>query len=191
MSMIYRLKGTVIASSDEAIAIDINGIAYEVLTSRPENYGIGAEATLFTYEVITEDDHYLVGFATKIEKDAFLSLISVKGIGPKTALNALKATTPDALFKAIESNNTSYLKKLPGIGPKAAAQIILDLKGRLTETDSKGNPKQYEQVREALKSFSGYKIKEIDEVLASINEPGASNEEILRIALKKLGKGVK
>ncbi len=191
MSMIYRLKGTVIASSDEAIAIDINGVAYEVLTSRPENYEIGIEAILFTYEVITEDDHYLVGFATKIEKDAFLSLISVKGIGPKTALNALKATTPDALFKAIESNNTSYLKKLPGIGPKAAAQIILDLKGRLTETDSKGNPKQYEQVREALKSFSGYKIKEIDEVLASINEPGASNEEILRIALKKLGKGVK
>jgi Holliday junction DNA helicase RuvA len=116
------------------------------------------------------------------------SLIDVKGIGPKTALNALKETTPDELFAAIKANNTTYLKKLPGIGPKAAAQIILDLKGQLAATDEKGNPKQYEEVEAALKNL-GFKSRDIENVLATINEPDASNEEILRLALRKLSKG--
>ena len=90
-------------------------------------------------------------------------------------------------MKAIAANNTTFLKKLPGIGPKAAAQIILDLKGRLADMGggSKANPNQYDEVREGLKSL-GFKVKAIDEALASINEPGLSNEEVLRQALKKL-----
>jgi Holliday junction DNA helicase RuvA len=111
----------------------------------------------------------------------------VKGIGPKTALNALSATNADDLFKAIQANNTAYLKKLPGIGPKAAAQIILDLKGKLIESDAKGNPTQYDEVRQALKQM-GFKVKEVDDALSSINEPGASNQEILRLALRALSK---
>jgi Holliday junction DNA helicase RuvA len=101
----------------------------------------------------------------------------------------LKETTPDELFKAISANNTSYLKKLPGIGPKAAAQIILDLKGKLTETDEKGNPKQYDEVRQALISL-GFKSKTVDDALSKINEPGLSNQEILKLALRSLRKGV-
>lgn len=190
MSMICRIKGNVIGIDEESIAVDVHDIAYEILVSRPDDFSLNEEVTLFTHEVQTEDDHYLVGFSSKIEKESFLSLISVKGIGPKTALNALKATTPDALFKAIESNNTAYLKKLPGIGPKAAAQIILDLKGQLANTDAKSNPKQYDEVRAALKTL-GFRVKDIDDALASINEPNASNEEILRLALRKLGKGSK
>ncbi|MEE3401644.1 MAG: Holliday junction branch migration protein RuvA, partial [Candidatus Enteromonas sp.] len=80
-----------------------------------------------------------------------------------------------------------YLKKLPGIGPKAAAQIILDLKGKLIESDAKGNPTQYDEVRQALKQM-GFKVKEVDDALSSINEPGASNQEILRLALRALSK---
>ena len=110
-------------------------------------------------------------------------MIKVKGLGPKTVINALSATTPDEVINAIASNNVAFLKKLPGLGAKAAGQIILDLKGELT--GSKGNPKQYEEVYEALKSL-GFKGAAIDRVLATINEPGATNEEILRLALKKL-----
>lgn len=190
MGIFYQIKGKVIALSEDSLALDVNGIAFEILSSRPLDFSLNQEITLLIHEVISEDDHYLVGFSTKIEKDAFLSLISVKGIGPKTALNALKATTPDSLFKAIESNNTSYLKKLPGIGPKAAAQIILDLRGQLTSLDKKGNAKQYDEVKAALKTL-GFKSKDIDDVLSTINEPNATNEDILRLALRKLGKGSK
>jgi Holliday junction DNA helicase RuvA len=95
---------------------------------------------------------------------------------------------PDDLFKAIAATNTAFLKKLPVIGPKAAAQIILDLKGRLTETDAKGNPRQYEEVREGLKRL-GFRLKDIDAALADISEPGLSNDAILRLALRRLGKG--
>ena len=120
-----------------------------------------------------------------IEKDAFLSLINVKGIGPRIAVNALSATTPEMLYKAINSNNVAYLKRLPGIGAKAAAQIILDVKGQLTGT--KGDPDRYEDVKEALKQL-GFKNARIESVLADINEEDASMDEILAIALKKLRK---
>ncbi len=185
--MIYSLKGKIVDREKDKIAIDLGNIAFEAFVSRPDEFPLGEEVTLYTYEVLTQDDHYLAGFSTKLEKEAFSSLIQVKGIGPKTALNALSSTKPDELFAAIQSNNTAYLKKLPGIGPKAAAQIILDLKGKLVESDEKGNPKQYDEVRQGLKAL-GFKVKEIDDVLASINEPNADNATILRLALRKLGK---
>ncbi|MCH3908787.1 MAG: Holliday junction branch migration protein RuvA [Bacilli bacterium] len=187
--MYYSFKGIIKEIGKDSIALDVHDVTYLLLVSRPNEFHIGEEKEVFAYEVYTQDDHYLAGFSTKLEKEAFLSLIQVKGIGPKTALNALKETTPDELFKAISANNTSYLKKLPGIGPKAAAQIILDLKGKLTETDEKGNPKQYDEVRQALISL-GFKSKTVDDALSKINEPGLSNQEILKLALRSLRKGV-
>lgn len=185
--MIYSLKGTIIAKGENSVVIDVRDVGYECLVSRPEDFLFGEEMTVYTYEVYGENEHYLAGFSTILEKDAFVSLIAVKGIGPKTALNALSAATPDALFKAIQSSNTAYLKKLPGIGPKAANQIILDLKGHLAPDSRKVNPKQYDEVRAALKTL-GFKVKEIDEVLSSINEPDLDNEGLLRAALRKLRK---
>lgn len=187
--MIYSLKGIIEEVTKETVAIDLGDIAYEVFVSRPFEFAKGQESKLYTHEVLTQDDHYLVGFTTKIEKDAFLSLLSVKGIGPKTALTALSKTTPDELFAAIESSNTSYLKKLPSIGPKAASQIILDLKGKLA-IDEKGkpaNPELYDEVKAALKTL-GFKVKDIDAALASINEPNIDRDTLLRAALRKLKK---
>ena len=94
-------------------------------------------------------------------------------------------TSPEMLMKAISSNNITYLKRLPGIGAKAASQIILDLKGQLT--GEKGNPDQYEDVKQALKQL-GFKNSQIENVLVQINEENATNEQILAIALKKLRK---
>lgn len=188
--MIYSVTGKIVAKSDDTIAVDIGYIAYELFVARPAEYMIGDTKTVYTYEVLTQDDHYLVGFSSLLEKAAFSSLISVKGIGPKTAISALSETTPDALFQAISSNNTAYLKKLPGIGPKAAAQIILDLRGKLIDSagkKQKGNPEIYEEAKAALKSL-GFKSKDIDDVLASINEPGATAQEVLKLALKGLRK---
>lgn len=186
--MIYSLKGVVSDVSKDKIALDLGAIAYEVSVARSEDFALGEEIKIYTQEVMTQDEHYLVGFLDKREKEAFRSLLQVKGIGPKTALGALGATHPEELFAAIEANNTAFLKKLPGIGPKGAAQIILDLKGKLVKTDAKGHPEAYGEVASALKSL-GFKKAEIDLALSRISEPGLSNADILRLALKQLGKG--
>ena len=181
--MIYFLRGTVALINEDNIVIDVRDVGYQMLVSHIENYHIGDEVLVYTYNVVREDENYLIGFTDKEERDVFLSLIKVKGLGPKTVINALSATNPNDVINAIASNNVAFLKKLPGLGAKAAGQIILDLKGELT--GSKGNPKQYEEVYEALKTL-GFKGAAIDRVLATINEPGATNEDILRIALKRL-----
>lgn len=183
--MIYFLKGVVTEINGNNIIIDVRDIGYEALVSHPEDFGVGEVVTLYTYNVVREDESYLVGFKTLDEKAVFLSLIKVKGLGPRSVINALSSTSPQSVINAIASNNVAYLKKLPGIGAKAASQIILDLKGELTGT--KGNPKQYDDVYDALKEL-GFKGAAIDRVLATINEPGASTEDILRIALSKLRK---
>lgn len=183
--MIYSLKGEISYIGKDFLVIDVRDVGYQVFVPNVTKFHVGENLTLFTYQVTREDEQYLAGFLSLAEREVFVSLISVKGIGPRTALGALKDADPEELVRAISSNNVTYLKKLPGIGAKAAAQIILDLKGQLVE-GTKGNPEQYEEVRAYLKSLR-YKNKEIDDVLAKINVIGASNEEIILLALKELG----
>ena len=184
--MIYFLRGKVALIDKDTVVIDVRDVGYQVLVSHIDEFEVGQEVFVYTYNVVREDETYLVAFKTLEEKAVFLSLIKVKGLGPKTVIGALSATSPDQVIAAINSNNVAYLKKLPGIGAKAAAQIILDLKGELTG-GSKGDPGVYEDVYDALKAM-GFKGAAIDRVLATINEPGASSEDILRIALSKLRK---
>ena len=183
--MIYFLKGKIVLIENDSVIIDVNNVGYQVLVSHLDQYQVGEDVLMYTYNVVREDENYLIGFKDVEEKNVFLSLIKVKGLGPKTVIGALSATTPNDVINAISSNNVAFLKKLPGLGAKAAGQIILDLKGELT--GSKGNPKQYEEVYDALKSL-GFKGAAIDRVLATINEPNATTEEILRIALSRLKK---
>ena len=184
--MYFSFKGPISYIGDDYVVVEVNDIGYQVFVSHIQDYKLGEITKVYLYNVVREDEQYLAGFPSIREKEAFVSLISVKGIGPRTALNALSATTADELFNAIAANNVTFLKKLPGIGGKAAAQIILDLKGQLA-TGSEANPDQYDEVREALKSL-GFKVKLIDDTLAQISIPNATNEEILRAALKKLRK---
>ena len=184
--MIYFLRGKVALKDGDTLVIDVRDVGYQVLVSHIDDYEIGDEVLVYTYNVVREDEQYLVGFSSLDEKSVFLSLIKVKGLGPKSAIGALSSTTPQEVVNAIASNNVAFLKKLPGIGAKAAAQIILDLKGQLTG-GSKGDPTVYDEVYEALKGL-GFKGAAIDRVLATINEPDTSAEDILRIALNKLRK---
>ena len=183
--MIYSLRGKVLLIDGDTVVIDVRDVGYQVLVSHTDNYEVGQEVFLYTYNVVREDEQYLVGFSSLDEKQVFLSLIKVKGLGPRTVIGALSATTPNDVKNAIASNNVVYLKKLPGIGAKAASQIILDLKGELTGT--KGDPTVYDEVYEALKEL-GFKGAAIERVLATINERDAKPEDVLRIALAKLRK---
>ena len=184
--MIYFLRGKVSLIDGDTLVVDVRDVGYQVLVSHINDYEIGQEVLIYTYNVVREDEQYLVGFSSLEEKSVFLSLIKVKGLGPKSAIGALSSTTPNDVINAIASNNVAYLKKLPGIGAKAAAQIILDLKGQLTG-GSKGDPGVYEEVYEALKNL-GFKGAAIDRVLTTINEPDATSEQVLKIALNKLRK---
>ena len=183
--MIYSLRGKVLLIDGDTVVVDVRDVGYQVLVSRVDHYEVGQEVFLYTYNVVREDEQYLVGFSSLDEKQVFLSLIKVKGLGPRTVIGALSATTPNDVKNAIASNNVVYLKKLPGIGAKAASQIILDLKGELTGT--KGDPTVYDEVYEALKEL-GFKGAAIERVLATINEKDAKPEDVLRIALAKLRK---
>lgn len=183
--MYFSFKGIITHKEKDFVVIEVNDIGYQVYVPHPESFSLNEKTKIYLYNVVREDEQYLAGFSSLEEKEAFVSLISVKGIGPRTALNALSATSAKELFNAIAANNVTYLKKLPGIGGKAASQIILDLKGHLTTSEA--NPNQYDEVRTALKSL-GFKVKDIDTVLSTINIPDATNEDILREALKKLGK---
>ena len=185
--MIYFLRGKVLLKDKDTLVIDVRDVGYQVLVSHVDDYEIGQEVFVYTYNVVREDEQYLVAFNTLEEKSVFLSLIKVKGLGPKTVIGALSATTPEQVVAAISSNNVAFLKKLPGIGAKAAGQIILDLKGELTGDGKKGDPGEYDIVYDALKEL-GFKGAAIDRVLATINEPGASPEEVIKIALSKLRK---
>jgi Holliday junction DNA helicase RuvA len=183
--MIYSLKGRVLLTDGDTIAVDVHDVGYQVLVSHVNDYEVGQDVFLYTYNVVREDETYLVGFSSLEEKEVFLALIRVKGLGPKTVIGALSATTANDVKNAIASNNVVYLKKLPGIGAIDASQIILELKGELTGT--KGDPTVYDEVAEALKEL-GFKGAAIERVLATINEKDASPEEVLRLALAKLRK---
>ncbi len=183
--MIYSLRGKVLLIDGETVVVDVHDVGYQVLVSHANDYEVGQDVFLYTYNVVREDEQYLVGFSSLDEKEVFLALVRVKGLGPKTVIGALSACTPNDVKNAIASNNVVYLKKLPGIGAKAASQIILDLKGELTGT--KGDPTVYDEVAEALKEL-GFKGAAIERVLATINEKDATPEEVLRLALAKLRK---
>lgn len=190
--MYYSMHGEVTYINQNSIVIEINNIGYEVFVSQINNISLHQDLFVYLYEVIREDEHYLIGFLTLEEKEVFMSLISVKGIGPKTALGALSATTPSIFINAIENNDVKYLKKLPGIGQKAASQIVLDLKGHLVQTDVKTTKKTVDgpllEVHDALKTL-GFKASDIDKVINLLKDyQNKDTEYLLKEALRMLRK---
>ena len=150
---------------------------------------------VYTLHIVREDNELFVGFKSLKEKEVFIKLIDVKGIGPKTAVNALKGISIDSFLNMIATNDIKSLKKLPGIGPKAAAQIILDMKGSLSASLLQNNTdvtkkiklnKEQEDAKNVLKAL-GFKVKDIDEVLEKLPVVLTASEYINE-ALKRLGK---
>lgn len=186
--MISLLRGKIIEVGPQSISVDLGSIGFDVIVSKPETFGLGDPVELYVSEIQTQDDRYLVGFSTLEEKKAFLSLTSVKGIGAKTAMAALGSTTPDALFAAIQRGDAAYLKKLSAIGPKAASQIILDLRGKLVPIPEKvKKADRYPGVRSALKNLD-FRVKEIDDAITSLPDD-MTEEAALKAALRQLAKG--
>lgn len=161
--MIAFLNGKIILRGTDYIILDVNGVGYKVFVSRPESFKEGEQLCLYTYHHVREDDMSLYGFASIFENDFFLKLINVKGIGPKIAINIFAKTDYQKLISAIEEEDISFLKKLPGIGNKSASQIVLDLKGKLVKSDSDTLPPALMDAQLVLKNL-GYKQGEINQV---------------------------
>ena len=128
--MYSYIKGIIVDMARDHIVVDNQGIGYLIYVSNPYQFTKGKETLVYVYQQVKEDGILLFGFLSKEEKDLFLKLIMVKGIGCKTAICILASGDVNAIIQAIESKNIVYLKKIPGIGPKAAQQIILDLQGK-------------------------------------------------------------
>ena len=181
--MYSYIKGIITIIETNYIVLENNGIGYLIYVSNPYSYKINDNVTIYLYQQIKEDEHLLFGFKSKDEKDLFLKLISVKGLGPKMALPMLSSDSMNDIYVAIEEGNINYLKKFPKIGDKVARQIILDLKGKLqiSEKDSK---KDYTELTETLKSL-GYKPADIKKILPNIDD-SLSLEKQVKEALKLL-----
>ena len=159
--MYSYIIGKVVEIDSSSITVDNNGIGYLIYTPNPYAFKENEENKVYLYQQIKEDEHVLFGFKTLDEKELFLKLISVKGLGPKMALPILATGTIDAIFDAIENENVNYLKKFPKIGDKVARQMILDLKGKLTSINT-GIFAREDYSRELMDVLVGLGYKQID-----------------------------
>jgi holliday junction DNA helicase RuvA len=188
--MIYALTGIITKIQPDYLVIDVQGVSYFVYITKPEAFQLNQVNHVYIYHVIREGDQYLVGFSTLLEKRVFEQLISVKGIGPKTAIGALSGASSEQIIQGINDGNIAFLKSLPSIGPKAASQIILDLKGKITFDTPKSSVVEDGKilaVKDALKSL-GFKSQEIDRATKELSSDGQTLEQLIKLALKKLGK---
>lgn len=182
--MYSYIKGVVTCIESNYIVLENNGIGYMIYVANPYSYKIDKEYKVYVYQQIREDENTLYGFKSKEDKELFLKLISVKGLGCKMAIPMLESDI-NSIYDAIENGNVNYLKKFPKIGDKVARQIILDLKGKLA-TSSETNIKDYTELTDTLKSL-GYKPNDIKKILPNIDHTlslEAQVKEALKLLLK-------
>lgn len=184
--MYYYLHGIVTLHFDSSIVIECSSIGYDLLVAHVEDFPIGELQFVYVCYYSNENEQYLVGFKSLHEKELFLKLTSVKGLGPKTALNIFKVSTVDRIETAIKENDENYLISLPSIGRKTATQIILDLKGKLVSS-SILNEKNVSLAYDGLIQL-GFKDKEIKDALNKINNKNLTVEEYISLALKEMSK---
>ncbi|MEG0470419.1 Holliday junction branch migration protein RuvA [Amedibacillus sp. YH-ame10] len=189
--MIAFIKGIIHSYSNDSLIIENNGIGYRVYISNPTVVSLQSEVILYTYQHVREDAITLFGFTSMEEHDLFLQLISVKGVGPKTALSMLAVCPVKKMVEAIENNDVKLLKTLPGIGAKSASQIVLDLKGKLVEEVVEIEVKENAELLDALEALKalGYKNAEINSIKKELSKQSdLSSDQYIRSALSMLAK---
>ena len=193
--MIAFITGTVVSYTTDSVVLDHNGMGWQISYPHCDSIRLNQEIRIHTYMHISENDMALYGFESDEEKQLFLRLISVKGLGPKTAMNMLARAGSSSIISAIESGDVTALKKMPGIGAKSASQIVLDLKGKLvtneihtSQMQSESYPKEIADALEGLKNF-GYKGNDLTSAANVMKEkPGLNEVEYLRLGLQFLAR---
>lgn len=187
--MYSYIKGIIVDMAKDYIVVDNQGIGYLIYVSNPYQFTRGKETLVYVYQQVKEDGILLFGFLTKEEKELFLKLILVKGIGCKIAIGILATGDVDAIIQAIESKNIAYLKRIPGIGPKAAQQIVLDLQGKFNVKASETvlTSIDFDEAIEVLQAL-GYKKQEVDKVMNQLVHEDLDTNGYVKKALSLLVK---
>ena len=182
--MIVGIEGIIEKKEPTLAHINVNGLIYEVFISINTFHALNSDKVkLFTIQIIREDAHSLYGFADESEKQMFAQLIKINGVGPKVALAICSTYTPSSFFNIVQANDVASLKRVPGIGPKGASRILVELSNFVVDTQSEASTPSQAEAAMALESL-GFKKEQIIKVLAGIH--ASDTGEIVREALKKL-----
>jgi holliday junction DNA helicase RuvA len=188
--VIARLRGRPVARTPEGLVLDVNGVGYLVAATPSVLRAAdgAAETTVETYLHVREDTLQLYGFADAEERELFVQLLTVNGIGPKVALAVVSGSPPEELRRAIVLGDHARFQLIPGIGKKTAERIVLELKEKLgslpvaAESAAAGGSAPHLVAREALVEL-GYTLLEAEQALADV-DPDLEPEERVRIALR-------
>lgn len=191
--MIGAVSGKIDLLKRPFAIIDVNGVGYKVLVSENiySKLSKNEKIKLFTFTYVREDTLELFGFLEVEDLDLFESLLTVSGIGPKTALNIFSFGERKEIVEAIAKGDVSFFTAVPRLGTKNAQKIIIELKGKMGATadlDLSGKDfAEKQEVIQALKNF-GFTVAEAQKALRDIKTQGLKTEEKIKLALRNLSK---
>ncbi|MDP2684427.1 MAG: Holliday junction branch migration protein RuvA [bacterium] len=192
--MISFIKGTIQNTSKDSVVVETSsGVGYEIFLSKTIaiKYSIGKEVSFFTYLKVSESSMDLYGFENSEQKEFFQLLLSVSGVGPKSAMNILNLGSIDEIKNAIAREDVKYLTAVQGMGQKTAERLVVELKTKIGKLGGSkvmsGDSQIMADVIDGLASM-GYGKEEAKNAVQSIDAKKKSTEEVLREALKMLSK---
>lgn len=202
--MIALLTGRLAFKAPTRLTLDVQGVGYEVFIPLSTYYNLPnltESLALSIHTHVREDAIQLFGFVTQQEKEAFVLLLTVSGIGPKSALGILSALPVSDLVSAVQAADVDKLEAVPGIGKKSAGRIVLELKDKLTklhpgfgsaaESPAQGQDRAFDDALSALTNL-GYRMQDAKEALRQVKKAkpeSLSLQELIRETLKELARG--
>jgi Holliday junction DNA helicase RuvA len=180
--VIARLRGRPVARTPDGLILDVNGVGYLVNATPAAAAKAGEEITVETYLHVREDTLQLFGFADTGERELFVQLLGVNGVGPKVALAIVSGSRPDELRRAIVREDSARFQAIPGIGKKTAERIVLELKEKIA-LEVVAEPKGDLTARDALVEL-GYSVVDAERALAEVDD-SLPVEEQVRLALRR------
>jgi len=199
--VIGRLRGKIALKQPPMLLLDVNGVGYEIEAPMSTFYHLpetGQEAIIVTHLVVREDAHILFGFASERERSLFRTLLKVNGVGAKMALVILSGMSADEFAFCVNSEDTSALVRLPGIGKKTAERLIIEMRDRLDKLDISSSETpvissttaavDHSPLADAVSALIslGYKPVDANKMVRSVDATDKSSEEIIRLALQSV-----
>ena len=182
--MIVGIEGEVVYKEPTVLHINVNGLIYEVNVSINSSSAINStNVRLHISQIIREDANLLFGFVSKDEKRMFDTLLKINGVGPKVALAVCSTFTPETFAKIVSSKDVAMLKRVPGIGPKAASRILVELADFIVSSQEEDNNSS--AIIEASMALESLGFKK-DAIKKALQGESGTTEELVKIALKKL-----
>lgn len=189
--MIALIRGKIFGKNKDSLIVETSGgIGYEVrlTASSLSRYLIGQDILLHTYFKVTESSHDLYGFEDMSEKDFFELLMTVSGVGPKSAMNILSLGNMSEIQSAIARGDVKYLTGVQGMGKKTAERLVVELKSKITNIGDRENvPRNADNLADVIDGLMalGYSREEAKHMIQNVDVVGKTTEQILKQALKK------